>query len=66
MIDKTRLFTYEEMLEFVRDHVSVNMDTDTNRNNYDGYSTTVIAQAVLRVPGEAPIVLSEDYHSYSD
>lgn len=66
MMDKTRLFTYEEMLEFVREHVSVNMDTDTDRNNYGGYSTTITAQAVLTVPGEAPIVLSEDYHSYSD
>lgn len=66
MIDKTKLYTYEEMLEFVRDHVGVNMDTDTNRNNYGGYSTTITAQAVLTVPGEAPIVLSEDCHSYSD
>jgi len=66
MMDKTRLFTYEEMLEFVRDHVHVDMDTDTNRNDYGGYSTTVIAQAVLRVPGEDAIVLSEDSHSYSD
>ena len=66
MMDKSKLYTYEEMLEFVRDHVSVNLDTETNRNNYDGYSTTITAQAVLTVPGEAPIVLSEDYHSYSD
>ena len=66
MNHRTKLYTYDQMLEFIREHVSVNMDTDSNRNNYGGYSTTVTAQAVLCVPGEDRIVLSEDSHSYSD
>ena len=65
-MDTQKLYTHAELLEFIKNHVSVTIDTESDRNNYGGYSTTVIAQAVLRVPGEECIVLSEDSHSYSD
>lgn len=61
-----KMYTHAELMEFIQDHVTVVIDTDSNRNDYGGYSTTVIAQAVLRIPGEPDQVLSEDYYSHSD
>lgn len=61
-----KMYTHAELMEFIQDHVTVVIDTDSNRNDYGGYSTTVIAQAVLRITGEPDQVLSEDYYSHSD
>jgi hypothetical protein len=65
-MDTQKLYTHAELMEFIQTHVTVVIDTESDRNNYGGYSTTVIAQAVLKIPGEPDQVISEDYYSYSD
>lgn len=65
-MDNTKLYTHEELLEFVLNHVTVIMNEETGRNNYGGYSTMIVAKAVLSVPGEPDMLLSQDYYFFSD